>query len=282
MSVRGVLRRTAKRRSYRAVGPLLLLCIVGSGCASGGTRSSGGSGGLFARGGAPWTIQCLELSGPVRNSFIKQFAETLRRTPGIRSGDVFLRDESDGFARLYYGTYYRRTDPKTRKRSRPRRMEADLALIRQLGGPSGERYFARALPVRLPTPDVGNPAWRLDRADGLYTLQVASFEPTDDFWDFKQVAAEYCEFLRKKGHEAYYHHARSSSVVTVGAFGPEAVERRSDQRAYYSDIVVALQRNELFSYNVVNGGVVYVRDGQGRRVAMPSRLVEIPGKTPPE
>ena len=161
-------------------------------------------------------------------------------------------------------------------------MEVDLALIRQLGGPSGERYFARALPIRMPTPDVGNPEWRLDRADGVYTLQVASFEPTDKFWGFKRAGAEYCEFLRKKGHEAYYHHTQSASVVTVGAFGPEAVERRSDQRAYYSDTVDALQRNELFRYNVVNGGVVYVRDGQGRRVAMPSRLVEIPGNTPPE
>ncbi len=223
---------------------------------------------------------CLELSGPNRLSHVEQFAETLRRTPGIRSSDVFVRDESDGYARLYYGTYYRRTDPKTGRRSMPPGLREDLDLIKQLGGPSGERYFLRALAVRLPTPDAGRPEWRLVNAPGVYSLQVAVFEPTDDFWEHKRAAADFCEFLREKGYEAYYHHSNALSEVTVGSFGPEAVVTRADGLTAYGEEVLRLQQNELLKYNLLNGGIRYVRDGRGGRAAVPSRLVEIPKRSP--
>ena len=46
------------------------------------------------------------------------------------------------------------------------------------------------LPVRMPTPDVGNPQWDLAHVPAKYSLQVAVFEPTDDFAEFKQAAVE--------------------------------------------------------------------------------------------
>ncbi len=149
-------------------------------------------------------------------------------------------------------------------------------MIRQLGDTSGKRYFGRAMPVRMPTPDVGNPDWALANLSANYSLQVAAFEPGGDFWQYKQAAAQYCALLRKKGHEAYYDHDRACSIVTVGAFGPEAVITKLDGRAYYSSAVLALQRNELFQYNLVNGAIMRVRTQDGGSVPVPSRLVKIP------
>lgn len=255
--------------------------VVPSGC-SGRSGASGrafdGQRSVFGRKGAPWTILCLELSGPHRVPHIEQFADTLRRTPGIRAGDVFVRDESDGCARLYYGTYLRRTDPETGRRSMPRSMREDIDLIKQLGGPSNKRYFLRAFAVRMPTPDVGRPEWRLTNAPGVYSLQVAGFEPTDDFWEHKQAAADFCEFLRGRGYEAYYYHSNALSEVTVGSFGADAVILRPDGLTAYSAEVLRLQQDELLKYNLLNGGIRYVHDGHGQRVAVPSRLVEIPEK----
>jgi hypothetical protein len=218
----------------------------------------------------------LELSGPYRAQHAEQFAETLKRTPGIRPKDVFVRDESDGYARLYYGTYYRRTDPKTGKRPIPEQMRKDLDFLKQLVDATGRPYFLGALPVRMPTPDVGDPQWALSSVQGMYTLQVAAFEPTDNFAEYKQAAAEFCALLREKGHQAFYHHGKTGSEVTVGAFGPNAVVTAADGRTYYSADVLALQRDELLKYNLVNGGIYKIRNNEGVLVPVPSLLVKIP------
>lgn len=225
--------------------------------------------------GAPWTIECIELPGPTRLRDVQAFAESLKNTPGIRAADVFFADESDGFARLYYGRYVRNAD-KSGKRTMSPELRGDLDVIRQLAGPGGEHYFLRALPVPMPQPDVGKSEWKLQNAKGSYSLQVAVFEPTDEFWEFKKAAAEYCEYLRKKGHEAYYHHTRGSSVVTVGSFGEDALVRGKDDRPYFSAEVGRLQSDELLKYNVVNGAIHRVRDAKGNWVPITSRLVQIP------
>lgn len=229
--------------------------------------------------GTLWTIRCLQIHGPDRLEHIEQVAESLKHTPGIRPSEVHVTDDPDGFTCLYYGTYRRHADWKTGKRPMPARMRKDIDLIRQLGNASGKRYFLHVLPVRMPTPDVGNPQWDLTRVRAKYSLQVAVFEPTDDFAEFKQAAAEYCAWLRERGYEAYYHHGPASSVVTVGAFGPEAVITKSDGHRFqtiYGSEVLALQRDELLKYNLLNGSVYRARNDQGISVPMPSRLVEIP------
>lgn len=221
----------------------------------------------------------MELRGPQRREQIQQIAETLKRTPGIKASAVFIMEGPDDCTRLYYGTYHRQTDPKTRKRPVPKRMRRDLEFIKQLGGAPGEYYFLHATKVRVPTPDVGPPEWALSTVDGVYTLQVAAFEPAAGFWQYKQAAADYCAWLRDKGHEAYYHHSREKviSMVTVGSFGPEAVRKASDGRTYYSREVTELQQSdELLKYNRVNGGIFRVRSGDGDMVPVPSRLVKTP------
>jgi hypothetical protein len=242
--------------------------------------------------GQPWAIQCVELHGPYAAQQVEQLADTLKRTPGIQAEEVFVRHNGEA-ARLYYGTYYRKTNPQTGAKSIPPRLQEDRVLIKELAGPNGERYFLQAMIVPYPWPDVGNPEWDLRHVDGAYSLQVAVFQPTDDFHEFKQAAADYCAFLRKKGYEAYYYHGSSSSMVTVGAFGEDAVRERKtrleradeqgktyaglDYATEYSPQVMKLQQDELFKYNLVNGQIMRVRvPGSREAVPVPSQLVRIP------
>jgi hypothetical protein len=210
--------------------------------------------------GVPWTILCWEVQGVHRLSQVEQVADALRNTDGIRARDVYVLSGSDGFVRLYYGEYFRKMNAKLNRREVPKKLTDDLTLIRSLGVNHEEAFFRLARMTPKPLPDVGHPAWALERAEGLYTLQVAVFEPTDDFWDYKNAAAEYCAYLRRKGYEAYYHHAPASSVVSVGAFGPEAVIQSRDGRMRYSNEVIALQEDELLRYNLVNGAAVRVKN----------------------
>lgn len=258
-----------------------MLVAVGA-CVSGG-KIGGAGGSLFGAKGATWTIRCVDLSGPDRRTRIAQLAATLKRTRGIRAADVYIFSDA-GKTGLYYGRYRRATDAKTGRRDMPAQMRRDLNLIKQLGDDRGHRYFLAALPARVPTRDVGNPAWNLSKVAGTYSLQIAAFEPTDDFWEFKKAAAEYCTFLREQGYEAYYHHSDASSVVTVGVFGGNAFAVKQRGKKYlhqYSSEVAALQQDELLRYNRVNGGIMYVIGADGSRSAVPSYLVEIPvGEAP--
>lgn len=226
--------------------------------------------------GSLWTIQCLEVEGEHRAARCEAVAETLRRTPGVRSTEVFVEEGSDEIMRLYYGAYKRPVDRKTGKRPYHAQMRRDLELLRRLGDDSGRRYFVRAIPVRMPMPDVGNPEWNLASMTGAYTLQVAVFEPTDEFGDYKRAAAELCAYLRSKGHDAYYFHGSASSMVTVGVFGEDAVTVDSMGRATYSPKVQTLQRDELLKYNYVNGGIMRVKNDDGVMVPVYSGLVRIP------
>ena len=252
--------------------------VIATAAVSAGCTAPSSPSPSFGRGGkgTPWTIRCKEIQGQTRTQLIEQFAESLRNTPGVRPKDVFTRDEADGFARLYYGTYWRRLDKKTGKHAANIQLQQDLDMIRQLGDARGQRYFTQALVLRLPTDDVGNPAWNLAKQAGAYSLQVAVFEPSEDFWEFKQAAWEYCEYLRGKGHEAYYHHSPASSVVTVGLFGTDAVIKQQTGLPRISDRVQQLQQDELLRYNRLNGAIYYLTDGKGKRTPVPSRLVEIP------
>ena len=210
---------------------------------------------------------------------IEQIAETLRNTRGVRADEVFITDDRDGFTRLYYGSYDRRTDRKTGKRTMPRKLTKDLKLIKELGTGPGEYYFLRAMVVRMPTPDVGDPEWNLAKADGVYTLQVGVFEPLEEFWQYKQAAVDFCELLRGKGYEAYYYHTDSASMVTVGTFGDDAVIPSPRGLPSYSAEVLALQRqDELLQYNRLNGAIYRAQTDKGVMQRVPSRLVRIPSE----
>ena len=265
----------------KVVGAALLLLLTGIACRTAPSvtkneppqpRQS-----AFGSKGSPWTILCLEMRGPYGMENVERIAETLRNTPGIKATDVFYIDEADEMVRLYHGLYYRKTDRKTGKRSKPRKLRKDLDTIKHLGTKSGDYFFLRARTVRLPTKDAGNPAWNLANIDGAYSLQVAFFEPTDEFWDFKATAAEYCAVLREKGFEAYYFHTEASSCVTVGIFQEDAVVPRPQGLPTYSAEVTSLQQSDdLLKYNRLNGAVYRAKTDMGVKVRVPSRLVHLP------
>ena len=253
------------------------------GCASTAAQRTGARA-ANSSGGPRWTILALELHGPHGPRDVQRFADTLKSTPGIRASDVFIREDG-GAARLYYGNYLWREEKKGGRGPMPAQLRDDLALLKQLGDTTGGRYFLRAMPVRMPTTDVGNPEWSLSRANGLYTLQVGVFEPAGDFTEYKEAAAEFCKLLREQGHEAYYHHTDAASMVTVGAFGQDAIiqpprDAKTPRGALpvpvYHPKIIALQQKELLRYNLLNGGIQYVRNPDGTRTPVMSRLVEIP------
>lgn len=260
-------------------------------CTSGCSRA-GWSGGWFAPQGEPWTILCLELRGAGSEAAVREIADVLRRTEGIEAGKVRV-EAADDAARIYYGTYYRRIDPATRRRSIPERMREDLLLLKELADPEGARYFLHARTVPTPKRDVGSPEWDLCRADGVYTLQVATYYNDEQLHDRELAAVEKTRQLRAKGLEAYYYHGEAQSIVTVGIFGEDAVVDKEGRVRYveiggerqqvvhrYSDEVAALQRRPECTYNLTNDGIWYNLDNNGSRVPVRSMLVRIPIEEP--
>lgn len=245
-------------------------------CASSGNRQATRSP-FFGVKGVPWSILCLELKGEYRRSHIEAVAKTLRATDGIAPKQVIVSHDADGFSRLYHGQYIRSKNTKTGKRAIPKKMASDLRLIKELAAGPGQHLFIGATMVPSPRPDVGNPDWALTGTGATYSLQVAVFEPVDDAWEFKQAAADHCALLRERGFEAYHHHSRASSLVTVGSFGPEAVIDRPRGLPRYSREVLSLQtRDNLLRFNLLNGEVYRARNDAGEMVRVQSRLVRVP------
>jgi hypothetical protein len=232
---------------------------------TGGCEHGGGglSWGFGRPKGEPWTILCVAISGPGRIAESELLAEDVRKIQGVQSQQVKVRHGRNS-SQVLYGTYHRRIDPGTGKLLVPEQLRADLRTI-QLGG------FLGAEAIASPETDVGNPAWRQENATGAYTLLVATFENTADFYDRKTAAAEYTQELRRRGYEAYYHHGSVVSEVTVGTFGPDALLEQQTQRVQrdpdsqapryavertlmssYSAEVRRLQAKENFAYLLRN------------------------------
>jgi hypothetical protein len=284
------------RRFVRRLGPLhfsVVLLATIAGCPPGGSGGFGGQGASAFRGkGVPWSILCMEMSGPYAHASIERVAEVLRQVPTVRADAVFIREGSEGVVRLFYGTYRVTQDEKTGRHLFPRAMDQDAAMLKELAADTGEHYFIYARKVPTPLPDVGNPEWVLARAGGVYSLQVASFVSVDEYPNFKQAAADYCARLRSDGFEAYYWHSDDCSIVTVGSFGEDAIIEhreavpnpiggRASRGTYiegqrYSERVLALQRHELFKYNYVNGHLHQFRFRDGVTSPPRSQLVRIP------
>jgi len=269
----------------RRIGLALLL-------AAAGCSQMGSSEGWLAGAGEAWTILCLELQGEGSEATAREIADVLRRTKGIEPELVRVQMDREG-ARIYYGDYRRRVKASTRERSIPRRMRADLRLLKELADSEGTRFFLHARTVPAPNPDVGPADWDLRRAAGSYTLQVAVYFNDAELHNRKLAAVEKARQLRGQGLEAYYYHGQTRSIVTVGTFGEEAVvdregrvrhvERGGERQQVvhrYSDEVEALQRRAECMYNLTNDGIWYNLDSNGRRVPVRSMLVRIPREEP--
>jgi len=226
--------------------------------------------------GQVWTIMCMELQGEHREENAERVADTLRRTPGIRADDVYVVHHRR-WTKVYYGKYTRYPKDKTGRLTVPQKLRSDMALIKDLAGPEGGRFFYEARVVPEPTPDPGNPKWHLRNNPGVYTLRVAIFYNEGEMREREKYAVKYCEELRSRGYEAYYRHGEITSEVYVGSWGEEAMvrKRRSGIWAFFpSKEVQEFQKNENFMYELWNMKVFSSKKGE-RRVRRASRLVEV-------
>lgn len=235
------------------------------------------SGVTGCRTGEPWTIECFGFQGRDHHQTAESIAAVLGQAAGIDKRKVHV-GHGPGKSTIYYGTYHRNIDRMKGTREIPDDLRRDLDLVRELVDDRGRRLFIGARMVRKPLPDVGSAEWNLQNVDGVYSLQVAAFEPIPQRRNYKQAAVNHARRLRLRGYHAYYHHdtARALSVVTVGIFGEDAVIKR-DGRTTYSDEVRELQRKENFRYNLTNGAVWHAII-DGARAPVRSLLVRIPGR----
>ncbi len=267
------------------------IALTPAGCSEDLKAGGWGFGRLFKPEGEPWTIRCLVLTGANRRVDAESIADVLRDTRGIRGRDVRLEHDAEE-STIYYGKYYRRIDRKTRRPEITRSMKRDMRALKELGVPGQGHYFADARFVPLPTPDVGDPAFSLDWAKGVYSLRVAVFANEPGFYERKKAAAEYTTMLRKKGHRTFYRHGPIHSEVFVGEFGEDAVRSVEARRVVeddgnpwgvgqevigfnqYSREVRALRARENFAFELWN----LRRRGEkigNRTVYTASRLVRI-------
>lgn len=248
-------------------------------CAS-NSQSSGNFSMMSGGATEEWTILCKEFVGSDHRRYCEEYAETLRRTPEIRTDEVECRhDDSQAVSRLYYGRYRRRVNSRTGERSRPPELIADLQLIQDLGDPVHGRHFVQARMTLVPQEKLGPEAYKLSNAPGLYSLQIAVFYPEPGYSNYRQDAVKLVQQLRREGYEAYYYHGEVQSMVTVGSFGPEAVIVTPEGQYQDSAEVGALRRRDpRFEYNYENHRVrAKIIDQQ--RFPSHSFLVRIPGKS---
>ena len=161
----------------------------------------------------------------------------------------------------------------------PRADEA-LRRIRRIQDEGGQYPFAGAMLVPIPEPMPENP-WPLEKADGYFTLQVASWEAPGRMPRAQAYAAE----LRRQGYEAYVYHGPRLSMVSIGAFGPEIFDNpalvslpptRPGQKMPKPKIVDP-KVNELiakFPHMRLEGEDTW--DGKH----LPTQLVIVPGRDP--
>jgi hypothetical protein len=136
-----------------------------------------------------------------------------------------------------------------------------------------------SLPGSIPEYDLSTLKQRRGKA-AMYTLQVGAYarmdgkEPSQqDLASFRGAAEKAVVELRREGEEAFYHHGRNMSVVTVGVFGDKDV---NPVVAGQDSMIVTMARKR-HPLNLVNGQGVKVRTrSQVEAQLQPSRIIVIP------
>jgi hypothetical protein len=183
----------AYKRSALALLALLAAALAtGAGCDSAGQRQL--------------TVLLVEYRGPEALSSAQRVGGELS-TQGLR--DVFIVQGPDE-ASLCVGHFNSWKDKDA---------DETLKRVRQIRDAAGQYPFAGVMLVPVPEATPENP-WPLEKAQGIFTLHVASWEAPGRTAKAQAYAAE----LRSQGYEAYVYHGPRLSMVTIGAFGPEILD----------------------------------------------------------
>lgn len=227
---------------------------------------------------ASWAIALGRISGEQH----RQIAETQKARLVNATGmtDVWTQDEG-AVSMVYFGRYESPQDP---------RAQADMTRWQKLVA-SGKVK----LPVLMLTPvspganasgDVAQFDLRNTANRGAYTLQIGYYDETLEKdprfkgTTFRQVCEDAVAALRKEGHEAYYYHGPTRSMVTLGVFRENDIEVKLDRSGapIYSPQVEKLRKE--FPYNTANGLTMRETMQDGQKRDLPSFLVRIPGAKP--
>jgi len=242
-----------------ALGLLALVCasavIAGGGCEEPAER--------------PVTLVLVKYEGPNATADAQRVAGELSQQ-GLE--DVFIVEGADE-ATVCVGHFESYKDPQAKE---------TRARVRQIRDARGQFPFAGVMlmPVPEPTPPS---RWPIEKAPGLYSLYIASWESPGR----KEAAESYAAELRGRGHEAYVHHGPRFSSVALGGFGleifddPRKVGHPGMTPKIVSEEVLRLMRE--FPQMRLEGEVTpMVKASDGRTVpVVPTTLRRIPGREPP-
>ena len=179
--------------------------------------------------------------------------------------DVFVADAGGGVADVCAGHFPAFKDPKAIEM---------LHRVHQIRDTAGQYPFAGVTLVPVPEAPPPSP-WPLEKANGYFSLHIASWEAPGRMAKAQAYAAE----LRSQGYEAYVFHGPSLSMVTLGAWGleifdhPAAVGQPGAKPKIISpktlDLIQKFPRMRL-------EGEVTPPEAH-----IPTQLVKVPGREPP-
>ena len=207
------------------------------------------------------TVLLVEYKGPEAKASAERIAKELR-DQGLP--DVFTV-EGAGLSSVCVGHYTSWKQPAA---------DEMLRRVRIIRDAQGQYPFAGVMIVPVPEAAPTNP-WPLEKANGYFTLHVASWEAPG-----RTVAAQaYAKELRDQGYEAYVYHGPRLSMVTIGAFGtnifdnPSKVGKAGVKPKIVSPKVLALIQK--FPRMRLDGQVA------PPEAHVPTQLVEVPGREAP-
>jgi hypothetical protein len=224
-----------------------------------------------------WTIVLTKIeSGDMQRA--SQLLRVIQEETTLRQ--AFIEQRSDGLV-IAYGNYLGRDAA-----------EKDLARVRGTDM-MGTKPFESAI-VRPPSGDAlrgSNRAFDLRSVkerygkQAIYTLQIGVYGRNDyqtpspeELTAYRRAAEDAVRDLRNQGETAFYYHAPSRSMVTVGVFGEKDFDSTT-YPAYQSPRLKATR--EKFPNNLLNGqGIKETRrteSGIDKRMQS-SQLVAIPEK----
>lgn len=163
---------------------------------------------------ATYTVMLRVFSNPGHARDAAQWRDKLSSALGWKGLTVVTQSD---FSVLYWGQF-----------SSIGAASSTLAKAKAYRDQKGNAHFSNASITILPGSDENQPEFELRNCPGQYTLLVADFQnvPEQGYLGRMEDAVAYCRELRAKGQEAYYYHGPSSSSVTVGSFGADAIKNQ--------------------------------------------------------
>jgi hypothetical protein len=253
---------TMKKSRYMILLAIMLLIVVVlfHGCSS-MQRSEGQAQG--------WQILIKRYYDENRDQKAELVRESLRRVQGVNPQSIHITKFTD-HTDIAYGQYSNLDDPNAKK---------DLQFIKSLvaqdqGVPPF--YDAHLEPVSEPDPPI-QPEWVITHTKGYWTLQIAQFYGEKR----KTAAVELVGELRKEGIPGYVYHGPVKSLVMIGSYPYNAVQKSGTQ-SISQDIIPAdpdLQKWKAnYPYMIINTGYAHIRETRSKKQmgTMPSQIIKIP------